>query len=398
MVAEITLENGANTIRKIQSVHNIAHLPVGVGVQGGSINRADLNEWWIDRSIPYSRDGLYRVLMDLNLSNTQSLLDKSFGLSLSDQYWICPIDSGLTWNDVNFFDKSFSEDMGNALVGNIQANEEIDLMSPDNTSDGWLKKRWTIINGNRCLLKAGGGAVQQEPYNEVFASAVMSSLSIPHVEYSLIQDDNGYPFSVCKDFITQQTELVTAWNVMKTVKKENHVSVYSHFLNCCEKLNISDIQTFVDGMIITDFIIANEDRHQNNFGVIRNAETLEYVGAAPIYDSGSSLWLSTPTSRIKATESIPCKPFKNSHIEQIKLVSSFENFDVSSLSGIEDKFREIVKDSFFVDKARTDAIAYAIKGRVKMLVEISKSHTKSEYATATENDVRVNIRYSGQER
>lgn len=39
-------------------------------------------------------------------------------------------------------------------------------------------------------------------------------------------------------------------------------------------------------MIVLDYLIVNEDRHQNNFGVVRNAETLEYLGAAPIYDSG----------------------------------------------------------------------------------------------------------------
>lgn len=32
----------------------------------------------------------------------------------------------------------------------------------------------------------------------------------------------------------------------------------------------------------------NKDRHFNNFGVLRNTETLEWLGMAPIYDSGSS--------------------------------------------------------------------------------------------------------------
>lgn len=47
----------------------------------------------------------------------------------------------------------------------------------------------------------------------------------------------------------------------------------------------------VDRMIILDYLIANEDRNQNNFSAIRNVETLEWIGATPIYDSGSSLWL-----------------------------------------------------------------------------------------------------------
>lgn len=31
------------------------------------------------------------------------------------------------------------------------------------------------------------------------------------------------------------------------------------------------------------------DRHFNNFGVVRNADTLEWLGAAPIYDCGITM-------------------------------------------------------------------------------------------------------------
>ena len=64
-------------------------------------------------------------------------------------------------------------------------------------------------------------------------------------------------------------------------------------------------------MITVDYLLANEDRHQNNFGVIRNAETLEYLGPAPLYDNGSSLWFDKPTAMIGGGR-VVCKPFKNS--------------------------------------------------------------------------------------
>ena len=82
-------------------------------------------------------------------------------------------------------------------------------------------------------------------------------------------------------------------------------------------------------MIVIDYIIANEDRHLNNFGLIRNAETLKWIGVAPIFDSGSSLGYDKLAPQIISKRKITCKPFKNSHEEQIKLVSSFDwiNFD-----------------------------------------------------------------------
>ena len=114
------------------------------------------------------------------------------------------------------------------------------LMSPDNTSDGWLKKKWKIMDGKRCLIKGGSGATQQEPHNEVLASSIMKRLDIPHVEYSLLIEDD-YPYSVCEDFITPDTDLISAWHLMQTVKKPNHVSVYQHYLDCCKAFGIPGI-------------------------------------------------------------------------------------------------------------------------------------------------------------
>ena len=96
---------------------------------------------------------------------------------------------------------AFSDDVGNILFGKGSSNDNMSLMSPDNTSDGWLKKKWKIMDGKRCLIKGGSGATQQEPHNEVLASSIMKRLDIPHVEYSLLIEDD-YPYSVCEDFIT----------------------------------------------------------------------------------------------------------------------------------------------------------------------------------------------------
>lgn len=81
------------------------------------------------------------------------------------------------------------------------------------------QKKWKIINGKRCLIKGGSGAIQQEPYNEVIASKIMERLDIPHVKYSLIMEEE-YPYSICEDFITPQTELISAWYVMQTEKSQ----------------------------------------------------------------------------------------------------------------------------------------------------------------------------------
>ena len=374
-VVSFALDDATSAILRVGTPDRPEHLPVGVSAHKNRVDRAALNAWWQGRAIPASRQGIRRALDELGVATAQSLLEKCLGLSLSDQYWIRPAGSALRWSEVNFFEHPFSDDVGNILFGRGSSGDPVSLMSPDNTSDGWLKKKWTVVDGKRCLLKGGSGATQQEPYNEVFASRLMRRLQVPHVEYALVYQD-GYPFSVCEDFITPNTELVSAWYVMQTRKKENHISVYQHLLQCCAALGIPDVRRRLDEMLAVDYLLVNEDRHQNNFGFIRRADTLEWLGMAPIYDSGSSLWFNTPTPMIRASAPrIASKPFKVSHEEQIKLVSSFAWIDWDALNGIEEDFRAAVQDSPFLDGARCDAICRGIAGRVQRLKQHARQYT-----------------------
>lgn len=397
-VADIEIDENSSSISAIGEIYSSEHVPTGIPVRKGEINRSALNEWWRNRAIPASRDGIRQALLELKISTTHKLLDKSFGLSLSDHYWICPEKSNIKWENVNFFENIFSDDVGNILFGMGSENDKISLMSPDNTSDGWLKKKWKIIDGKRCLIKAGSGATWQEPYNEVFASTICERLGIPHIPYTLIFQED-YPYSVCENFVTPSTELISAWYVMQVEKKENHISIHQHYLNCCNRLGIPNVEDSLNKMMVLDYLILNEDRHQNNFGVIRNAETLEWIGAAPIFDSGTSLWHSKPISLISPNGKASCKPFKNNHEDQIKLVTSFDWLDLSLLDNLENEFREIVKDSLFVDNARADAICSAIGKRIEMLCEVVNSNSKSKYfpGNDTADDVEEDVKYAGKD-
>lgn len=391
-VAELELDDATGFIKKIGEVYESEHLPVGVPIKKGIVDRTALNDWWTERSIPASRSGIRAALETLNVANTKMLLIRCYGLSLSDQYWICPKDVEITWDKINFFDNQFSDDIGDVLFGTNKKNNAFDFSSPDNTSDGNLKKRWKVIDGKRCLVKGGSNPFRQQPFNEVIAAGIMKRLEIPHIPYQVMWNQ-GTPYSICEDFVTEDTELIPAWRIMQTKKKENNVSVYQHFLNCCESLGIKNIVPFLDRMIVLDYIIANEDRHFNNFGVLRNAETLEWINMAPIYDSGSSLGYDKMSAQIYAERDVICKPFKKSHKEQLKLVSSFAWINFAKLSDV----RELILQTFaeegasdYVDEARVKAICDTTQGRIRDLFEMSMDYAPSE-TTSTENDIEENI-------
>ena len=401
-VSSIELDDATGFIRKIGDIYAPEHLPVGIPVRNGIADRASFNDWWTDRSIPASRSGIREALEILEIANTQLLLLRCYGLSLSDQYWIKPNGSDLSWDDINFFANSFSDDIGDVLFGAPKQANELNFSSPDNTSDGFLKKRWKIIDGKRCLIKGGSNPFRQQPFNEVIATEIMARLDIPHVPYRLIWNHDA-PYSVCEDFVDENTELIPAWRVMMTQKKNNSVSVYRHFVNCCESLGVRDVVPFLDRMITLDYIIANEDRHFNNFGLIRNAETLAWIGMAPIYDSGSSLGYDKLPGQMKSEKDVGCKPFKNHHAEQLRLVQSFDWLDLTKLHDIEDVIRTTFStdtDENYIDEHRINAIVDSVQRRLRNLEQIIREHQGDSCVQAdisTEDDVTENVAedYSG---
>ena len=221
-VAEVELDDATGFIQKIGHVYAPEHLPVGIPVRNGAADRAALNDWWRDRSIPASRSGVREALEALGVADTKMLLVRCYGLSLSDQYWICPEGTELRWEDINFFQNDFSEDIGDVLFGERKKGS-LNFSSPDSTSDGNLKKRWKIIDGKRCLIKGGSNPYRQQPLNEVIASGIMERLGLPHVPYTVIWS-KGAPYSVCEDFVTENTELIPAWRLLQAKKQNNSTS------------------------------------------------------------------------------------------------------------------------------------------------------------------------------
>ncbi len=368
-VMEITIDEITGGITEIGKIYEPEHLPVGIGSKKGKVDRGALNQWWSGRAIPASRSGLREALEEAGIEDTKVLETKSLGLSLSDQYWINPQEKPVQWREINFFENEFSADMGNLLFGRKPEGKKIDFVSPDNTSDGWLRKKWVISEGRRYLVKGGSGPGYQEPFNEVMASRLMERIGIPHITYDLIWED-GYPYSVCEDFITSETELVSAWNLTRTQKKENHVSGYQHYLNCCKMLGIPGVQESLDQMLTVDYLIANTDRHYNNFGAVRNAQTLQWRGAAPIYDSGTSMWHDQATHLIQPKGEVSSKPFRSKHTEQIELVSTFEWMEFEKLKGIEEEYIELLRESPYIEEQRIHTLGYALRSRIDLLEEI----------------------------
>lgn len=253
--------------------------------------RIKLCSWFRGRGIPSWRDKLDILLHRLDVVAPNELLDKAFGLSLSDQYWIKPYNSSIKYDDVNFFDNDF--DYTEFLEASLSKNSNTiisknGLKTPNNTTDGMLKKAWIIEDKTRYLLKGGYKNELLQPFNEVLASEICARLGFNHVTYTLDMYKDMV-VSKCPCFINKDTELVTCYQIEKGITRHNSVEDYEEYIKILENHNIKDARIKMEDMYILDFLIMNEDRHLNNFGIIRDVNTLEWVNVAPIFDNGQSL-------------------------------------------------------------------------------------------------------------
>ena len=299
--------------------------------------RTNLSEWFKGRGIPSWRDKLDLLLHRLNIYTPDELLDKVFGLSLSDQYWIKPYESNIKYDDINFFDHDFdySEFMEASLSLNSKTvMSEKSLKTPNNTTDGMLKKAWIIENNIRYLLKGGYKNEVLQPFNEVLASEICKRLGFNHVTYTL-DTYKDIVVSKCPCFINKDTELITAYQVRNNMDRHNSLEDYEDYVKVLEEHNIKDARIKLENMYILDFLIMNEDRHLNNFGIIRDVNTLKWLDVCPIFDNGQSLNIQDYNEEEVIISGYgrlfyEIKPFD----EIIKVVKDIKRIDVSRLDGI----------------------------------------------------------------
>lgn len=309
-------------------IHDAARAPLSVmSPRGTRASKTALSYWWAHRTIPKARTGIEAKLKELGIPDTYDLPFRSLGLSLSDQYWVKPYGSDIRWEDVNFFDNDFAEsETGDWLA-------EVGLDSPDNTSDGVLSKCWVCEDGQRTLLK-GGTLLEQEPFNEVIATELHRRLLSEgeFVPYALRERNNEW-VSACPNFLSSTEELIPAYYVNDILPKKDSRNSYRHYVDCCHELGVENIEDALGKMIICDYVMANSDRHWRNFGLVRDVETLEYR-AAPLFDTGSSLWFRIPTRELAyASFVFDSRPFFDDSNRQLRLVDDASWLDLDTLSG-----------------------------------------------------------------
>lgn len=358
-VGAVLVNDSTGVITDFLELRDADHMPFGTVVEGRT-SQAHLMVWWAKRCIPSTRAGIREALSELGCQDTQALAAGSMGLSLSDCYWLRPEGSDLTWGDVNLFDNPFSVEMGDVIVGKSKGPVS-ERISPDCTTEGNERKRWLIVGGERRLLKSGFGPYGQEPYDEVAASVLYDAAGITHIGYTLAQDGDRV-CSSCACFTSECSELVTAHQALVSMGQGIGTDYLGAFLTICDEHGL-DVGGSIRGMVTMDFVTANTDRHMRNFGILRDPETLEWKGMAPVFDNGGSFGFDVPTESLSSDGITKARPFAETFESQMSLVGFSEDIDTGRLRSAVPEVRRIF-GSWGTDPERVDRICRLVEDRL----------------------------------
>ncbi len=342
---EISDDGTLGSVRRNEAAS--AHFPLG-----GQMNNMKFHEWWRDRAIPKTRHGARSALQRLGYSSTNSALVNNLALSLSDCYWIRPREEKLTWKDTNLFTNDFVDTFGEIT---INRDHMIDLRKETRfncaTSQGELQKKWCIDKeGRRYMIKGNYGQSYQQSLNEIFAAKLHEQQGFSeYTHYSLVRlqvDGNVEGLGcMCYDFCSEDVECISAWELLQTIKIKQNESYYYPLKKVCLKLGMSEekFSDFIDYQIMTDYLITNTDRHMNNIAIVRNPNTLQVLGFAPIYDSGNSMFYNIPYEKLSQVRLDDIRT--HSFIEkEIKLLQYVRNRSLVDIDKAEMDFSIYEKD------------------------------------------------------
>ncbi|MBQ5756548.1 MAG: hypothetical protein IIV88_04750 [Erysipelotrichaceae bacterium] len=334
-----------------------------------------LRNWWKERAIPASRHGLTEFLIGNGYSGPLEYLKKNLGLSLTDHYWINPIDSQLTWKKINLFENDFVSDALETSA--MPPSASVPVYSANSSLQGDIEKTWIIEDGVRKLIKGNTGDLSSESLNEVLAAEIYRLQEYDnYTPYELVRiKDKEYEFGCsCPAFTSLEKEFVPAYDLVTSEQKPNHLSWFEHFLQLAEK-NGADrelLQHDVDVMLLCDYVLSGFDRHLNNLGILRDPKTLRFERLAPVFDSGGSLFAGRELPNTKKDLlRIRTNSFAANERKLLSYVEDKKAIDLNKLPSAE-WVRELYRRDPLQSEKRINAVIKAYTWKIDLLGEIQK--------------------------
>lgn len=235
----------------------------------------DLEKWLegraIDRHRPNSR--ILKRVLRLNDTGDLAAVLHEHAATITDNYWIKGEGEALAYGQVRYRENAFSE---LALTGNFDSysREYPTNRTPELTNIGSYEKCWRIENGRWYLLKQG---TAEERFSELFICQLGKAMDFPMAEY---EPEDGYIKTL--DFTGGRLNFEPAFSLVG--ESADYRFIYDRFAEVCPAL----LPQYLE-LLYMDALCFNMDRHEYNYGILREQENGEILSFAPNFDNNIAL-------------------------------------------------------------------------------------------------------------
>ena len=192
------------------------------------------------------------------------------GASITDNYWFKPLGSRLHFKDI-CFDRDYYADI--VLKGKIDYFSKKLFLNPQLTLIGSFEKCWKLVNNEWWMYKKGN---DKEYFSELFVEQLCNYFGFDSAHYEY---DDGFIRS--KNFALE-------YNFEPMSSLMDNDDIYDHVFNLIYKMNPNFAKDYLK-IIFMDTLVNNVDRHNENYGFLRNKKTGKIIKMAPNFDNNMAL-------------------------------------------------------------------------------------------------------------
>ena len=251
----------------------------------------DFMEWAANRTLSIGRSYAKEILNSMRLSqnNRYAVCKACRGLSLEDSYWIKQDGDSKTWEEVSLFQNPLSLFIteislsGKNIHYRTEGGEHGNIHTPELTTLGVSAKGWIRGEDGLCLHKVGK--------YEIPADEILSALHIPHIHYAVSQaaEIDCYLTEERKQWIEGVGEVIVNSGLFTT--EDTAFVTFEEFQLFCGAYGLNAFQEaarmdrdFYLKMQVADYILNNNDRHEQNWGFFMDNASGKITGFCPLFD------------------------------------------------------------------------------------------------------------------
>jgi len=251
-----------------------------------SMHQFDIfKDFLLGRLLSFSRENAKAILNSISATQSSSISEKikiviaCRALSMTDNFWVKDEDEDITFKEVNLRHIKLKDAAFSIAIQGKVISATNTVLDPELVTSGMFAKTWYRGEKGIQLWKTDRTQDKINTKAEVTVSDFLDEIKVEHVKY-WFQGQDEILMVGCDCIASDDISLITAQSVKDWCFHQN-----IDFINWIED---NYLLSFAQ-MCVIDYVIANTDRHWENWGFLVDNNTNQIINMAPLYDHNQAL-------------------------------------------------------------------------------------------------------------